>query len=161
MVANYTEYKTTCFLMTLERLINFVSHLQIDNTLTPAAVQKACSRSPASSVLSTISFHSAIAEIYLSNAAIDLQFMLSARHHIDDEAFREGRDLITQGVAAVKAGIQRGSYISARVALGALCHTLQVQRDNILTISKLCKCVLYISKCRLYFKMSIHFGYVQ
>lgn len=116
--------------MTLEMLLNFVSHLQIDNALTASAVQKACSRSPASSsVLSAVSFHLAIAEAYFSNAAIDLQFMLSARHHIDNESFREGRDLITQGVAAVKAGMQRGSYITARVALGALCHTLQVQRD--------------------------------
>ncbi|XP_056590951.1 von Willebrand factor A domain-containing protein 7 [Triplophysa dalaica] len=100
--------------------------LTIENTMTASAVQKACSRSPASSsVLSATRFHLAIAETYFSNAAIDLQFMLSAKHHIDNEAFGEGRDLITQGVATVKAGVQRGSYISARVTLGALCHTLQ------------------------------------
>ncbi len=67
--------------------------------------------------------------MYLSNAAVDLVFALSEAHHIDNEAFSEGRDLITQGVAAVKASVQQESYISAQITLGALCHTLQVRYE--------------------------------
>lgn len=77
--------------------------------------------------------------------------MLSAKHHIDNEAFGEGRDLITQGVATVKASMQRGSYISARVTLGALCHTLQVQRDNTSLLTLLFFMYLFN------FKMCLHF----
>lgn len=67
--------------------------------------------------------------MYLSNAAIDVAFALSEARHIDNEAFVEGRDLITSGVAAVKASVKQGSFISARITLGALCHTLQVRYE--------------------------------
>uniref|UniRef100_A0A8C2CYU5 von Willebrand factor A domain containing 10, tandem duplicate 2 n=1 Tax=Cyprinus carpio TaxID=7962 RepID=A0A8C2CYU5_CYPCA len=100
--------------------------LPINNRLTTSAVHKACTTSSASSsALATLSFYSAITETYLSNAAVDQVFALSEAHHIDNEAFSEGRDLITRGVAAVKASVQQKSYISARISLGALCHTLQ------------------------------------
>ncbi|XP_073699338.1 von Willebrand factor A domain-containing protein 7-like [Garra rufa] len=100
--------------------------LPINNRLTPSAVQKACSASSAlPSGLSSLGFCLAITEIYLSNAAVDVDFALSEAHHIDNEAFKEGRDLITQGVSAVKASVQQGSYIFARIKLGDLCHTLQ------------------------------------
>ncbi|XP_052457565.1 von Willebrand factor A domain-containing protein 7-like [Carassius gibelio] len=90
------------------------------------AVHNACSTSSdSSSALSTLGFYSAITEIYLSNAAVDQVFAFSEAHHIDNEAFSEGRGLITRGVAAVKASVQQESYISARISLGALCHTLQ------------------------------------
>ncbi len=99
------------------------SSFQINNSLTPSAVQEACSASAASSHI----FYSAITQTFVSNAVVDQLFALSEAHHVDNEAFSEGRDLITQGVAAVKAGVLQGSYISARIALGALCHTLQVR----------------------------------
>ncbi|XP_048052725.1 von Willebrand factor A domain-containing protein 7 [Megalobrama amblycephala] len=100
--------------------------LAINNKLTASAVQKACETSPgSSSALSSLGFNLAITEIYLSNAAIDAVFALSAARHVDNEAFVEGRDLITRGMAAVKASVQQESYISARITLGALCHTLQ------------------------------------
>ncbi len=67
--------------------------------------------------------------MFLSNAAVDLVFALSEAHHIDNEAFSEGRDLITRGMAAVKASVQQESYVSARITLGALCHSLQVCYD--------------------------------
>ncbi|XP_043107163.1 von Willebrand factor A domain-containing protein 7-like isoform X2 [Puntigrus tetrazona] len=94
--------------------------LTINNRLTPSAVQKACLASSSSAL-----FYLAITETYLSNAAVDVLFALSEARHIDNEAFSEGRDLITRGVAAVKASVQQGSYISARNTLGTLCHTLQ------------------------------------
>ncbi len=90
-------------------------------------VQVACSASAASSAASSYVFYSAITQIFVSNAFIDLIFALSEAHHVDNEAFSEGRDLITHGVAAVKASVLQGSYISARIVLGALCHTLQVR----------------------------------
>ncbi|XP_067260199.1 von Willebrand factor A domain-containing protein 7-like [Chanodichthys erythropterus] len=100
--------------------------LAINNKLTASAVQKACATSPgSSSALSSQEFYSAITKIYQSNADIDAMFVLSAAHHVDNEAFVEGRDLITRGMAAVKASVQQESYISARITLGALCHTLQ------------------------------------
>ncbi|XP_016319896.1 von Willebrand factor A domain-containing protein 7-like [Sinocyclocheilus anshuiensis] len=100
--------------------------LPINNRLTPSAVQEACSASTTSlSAVSSHGFYSAITQMFLSNAVVDQLFALSEAHHIDNEAFSEGRDLITQGVAAVKASVQQESYISARNTLGALCHTLQ------------------------------------
>ncbi|XP_073699344.1 von Willebrand factor A domain-containing protein 7-like [Garra rufa] len=100
--------------------------LPINNGLTPHAVQKACSTSSATSFDPTsFSFYSAIEDTFLSNAAVDIAFALSEAHHVDNEAFNKGRDLITQGVAAVKASVRQESYISARETLGALCHTLQ------------------------------------
>ncbi|XP_077102695.1 von Willebrand factor A domain-containing protein 7 [Siphateles boraxobius] len=100
--------------------------LAINNRLTVSAVQQACATHPdLSSAISSLGFYSAITEMYLSNAAIDATFALSAARHIDNEAFVEGRDLITSGLAAVKANVQQGSYISGRITLGAVCHTLQ------------------------------------
>ncbi|KAK7166072.1 hypothetical protein R3I93_005988 [Phoxinus phoxinus] len=100
--------------------------LAINNRLTVSAVQQACATSPdSSSAISSLSFYSAIIEMYLSNAAIDAVFALSAARHIDNEAFGEGRDLITSGMATVKASVQKGSFISGRITLGAVCHTLQ------------------------------------
>ncbi|XP_058625706.1 von Willebrand factor A domain-containing protein 7-like isoform X1 [Onychostoma macrolepis] len=100
--------------------------LPINNSLTPSAVQEACSASAASSsAASSHVFYLVITQIFLSNAVIDQLFALSEAHHVDNEAFSEGRHLITQGVAAVKASVLQGSYFSARNTLGALCHTLQ------------------------------------
>ncbi|CAM4483557.1 unnamed protein product [Leuciscus chuanchicus] len=100
--------------------------LAINNRLTVSAVQQACATSPdSSSAISSLGFYSAITEIYLSNGAIDVAFFLSAAHHFDNEAFGEGRDLITSGLAAVKASVRQGSYISGRITLGTVCHTLQ------------------------------------
>ncbi|XP_058629417.1 von Willebrand factor A domain-containing protein 7-like isoform X2 [Onychostoma macrolepis] len=50
---------------------------------------------------------------------------MSARRHFDDETFLKGRDLITEGVKAVKAAAQQGNYETARKRLGEALHTLQ------------------------------------
>ncbi|KAG1925181.1 von Willebrand factor A domain-containing protein 7 [Pimephales promelas] len=100
--------------------------LAINNRLTISAVQRACATSPdSSSVIASLGFYSVIADIYFSNAAIDVAFVLSDAHHVDNEAFVEGRNLITSGLAAVKASVKKESYISGRITLGAVCHTLQ------------------------------------
>ncbi|XP_051982732.1 von Willebrand factor A domain-containing protein 7-like [Xyrauchen texanus] len=49
----------------------------------------------------------------------------SAPYHFDNEAFREGREIITQGLDAVKASMKAGSFSSARIRLGIVCHTVQ------------------------------------
>lgn len=51
------------------------------------------------SFVSTIKFETAIASMYLSNAAVDVIFLLSAARHFDDETFHRGRDIITKGTS--------------------------------------------------------------
>ncbi|XP_051993059.1 von Willebrand factor A domain-containing protein 7-like [Xyrauchen texanus] len=97
--------------------------LPINNKLTVASVRAACSNSYAA--LSTLSFTLAVAKIYLSNAAVDIVYLLTDPPHVDNEAFIEAQDIITQGLAAVKASMKQENYNSARVRLGALFHTLQ------------------------------------
>lgn len=71
--------------------------LQIDDSLTAGDVEKACSAGASSSFRSTVGFYLSITDVYLSNAEVDLVFMLSSRHHFDDETFQAGRDIITAG----------------------------------------------------------------
>uniref|UniRef100_A0A8C2CWE9 von Willebrand factor A domain containing 10, tandem duplicate 2 n=1 Tax=Cyprinus carpio TaxID=7962 RepID=A0A8C2CWE9_CYPCA len=97
--------------------------LPINSKLTPTTVQKACSNSYAS-LLKLSTFNLAIIQTALSNAAVDRK-QFSTAHHFDDEDFKNGRDLITKGIASVKVSIKKGNYLSARTSLGAVCHTLQ------------------------------------
>ncbi|XP_061686107.1 von Willebrand factor A domain-containing protein 7-like [Syngnathoides biaculeatus] len=100
--------------------------LTIDDTLTAERVHEACSSSRKStSLMSTVSFYSSIAYIYFQNANVDLVYALSNKHHFDSETFQKGRDLITQGVSAVKASVKLENFIAGRSTLGQLCHTLQ------------------------------------
>lgn len=71
--------------------------LQIDDSLLAGDVEKACYGGASSSLLSTVGFHLSIAAVYLGNSQVDITFMLSARHHFDDETFQAGRDIITAG----------------------------------------------------------------
>lgn len=98
---------------------------QIDDKLTAYSLQQACF-SGGSSFLSVLAFQSAVTKTYLSNAAVDALWALSAPHHFDDETFADGRALMAQAVAAVKAAVKHRSFTSARISLGAACHTLQV-----------------------------------
>ncbi|KAF3687457.1 von Willebrand factor A domain-containing protein 7 Protein G7c Precursor [Channa argus] len=71
-------------------------NLIIDDRLSANMVQRACSSTGTSaSLLSSVMFQFSIAWIYLSNVNVDLVFLLSAKHHFDDETFQEGRDIIT------------------------------------------------------------------
>ncbi|XP_073699142.1 von Willebrand factor A domain-containing protein 7-like [Garra rufa] len=97
--------------------------LPINNKLTPTTIQRACSNSY-STLLKLSTFNLAVVQTTLSNAAVDRK-QFSTAHHFDNEDFKNGRDLITEGVAAVKVSIQKGKYLSARTSLGAVCHTLQ------------------------------------
>ncbi|XP_059193156.1 von Willebrand factor A domain-containing protein 7 [Centropristis striata] len=98
--------------------------LTIDDSLSADKVQRACSSS-GSSILSTVMFQTSIANMYFSNAKVDVVFALSEEHHFDDETFQGGRDVITQGVSAVKASVKLENFVAGRWTLGRVCHTLQ------------------------------------
>ncbi|XP_067106281.1 von Willebrand factor A domain-containing protein 7-like [Osmerus mordax] len=98
--------------------------LTIDDSLTVTKVQRACS-SDGSTLLSFIAFHTAVAKLYFSNALVDVAMALSEKHHFDDEAFSGGRDVITSGVSAVKESVKAQRFLSGRLVLGRVCHTLQ------------------------------------
>ncbi|XP_063333347.1 von Willebrand factor A domain-containing protein 7-like [Pelmatolapia mariae] len=101
-------------------------NLIIDNNLSAGKVQKACSSMDTfTSFVSTIKFETAIASMYLSNAAVDAIFLLSAARHFDDETFHRGRDIITEGASVVKAHAKIENYFRGRWSLGQICHTLQ------------------------------------
>lgn len=76
--------------------------LQIDNSLSPEKVQRAClSSGNSTSLHSTVLFQTSIANMYLSNANVDVVYSLSEEHHFDDETFQGGRDIITAGGLSV------------------------------------------------------------
>ncbi|XP_053182806.1 von Willebrand factor A domain-containing protein 7-like [Scomber japonicus] len=100
--------------------------LVIDDSLSAAKVQRACSSiGTSTSVLSTVTFQTSIAQMYFSNAKVDIDFLLSDKHHFDDESFQGGRDLITAGVSYVKASVKLGNFAAGRWTLGQVFHTLQ------------------------------------
>ncbi|TDH15997.1 hypothetical protein EPR50_G00015240 [Perca flavescens] len=100
--------------------------LTIDDSLSADKVQRACSSTgTSSSLLSTVRFQTSIANMYFSNAAVDVVFALSEEYHFDDETFERGRDVITAGVAAVKASVKLENFVAGRWTLGRVCHTLQ------------------------------------
>ncbi|KAG7458467.1 hypothetical protein MATL_G00220550, partial [Megalops atlanticus] len=88
------------------------------------AVQRACTPRD-DSLWSGTKFKASIMAMYLSNAQVDVLNALSDEHHFDGESFVGGRSLITQGVVSVKASVRQESFISARLTLGKICHTLQ------------------------------------
>ncbi|XP_051982691.1 von Willebrand factor A domain-containing protein 7-like [Xyrauchen texanus] len=70
-------------------------------------------------------FRTALNQIYMQNSYVDRDMMDSAPHHFNNEAFNEGRNLITQGTAAIKANVHTNNLQTARETLGRVCHTLQ------------------------------------
>ncbi|KAL7878084.1 hypothetical protein SRHO_G00047270 [Serrasalmus rhombeus] len=75
--------------------------------------------------VSAAKFHEALNQIYMENSLVDRDFMTSDLHHFNSESFSGGRTLITQGTAAIKANIRKGSFQAARETLGRVLHTLQ------------------------------------
>ncbi|XP_029917843.1 von Willebrand factor A domain-containing protein 7-like [Myripristis murdjan] len=86
---------------------------------------QACLGPTASGDVSAGKFRSALQEIYAQNGVVDFDFMNSAPHHFNSEAFLEGRGLITEGVASIKANVRNENFKAARAALGRVLHTLQ------------------------------------
>ncbi|KAJ8258047.1 hypothetical protein GJAV_G00192600 [Gymnothorax javanicus] len=98
--------------------------ISVGGRLTPFAVQRACSPSDGS-LKSGVFFQGSIIFTYLSNAAVDQLYALSAPRHFDGEEFLSGRAIITEGMASIKANVREGNFISARLTLGTILHTLQ------------------------------------
>ncbi|XP_029949230.1 von Willebrand factor A domain-containing protein 7-like [Salarias fasciatus] len=100
--------------------------LTIDDNLSVNAVLRACSSDPTSnSPLSSDDFQTAIKTIHRHNTKVDSLYAFSAAHHFDNEAFQEGQNVITKGLANVKANVKSGNFGTARDTLGEICHTLQ------------------------------------
>ncbi|XP_053478035.1 von Willebrand factor A domain-containing protein 7-like isoform X1 [Ictalurus furcatus] len=70
-------------------------------------------------------FQSSLDEIVIFNAWVDFRYVFTGSYHFDNEEFLAGRNLITEGVSAVKYSIKQQSYQAARQALGKILHTLQ------------------------------------
>lgn len=76
-----------------------LSHfVQITESLSPDSVQRACSSTgSSSSLISSFMFYTSITTIHLSNALVDAVYVMSGKHHFDDEMFKEGRNIISAG----------------------------------------------------------------
>ncbi|XP_056092844.1 von Willebrand factor A domain-containing protein 7 [Rhinichthys klamathensis goyatoka] len=90
----------------------------------PEELLRAC-LGTATGEVSGAKFRTALNQIYMQNGFVDRDFMDSAPHHFNNEAFTEGRNLIIQGTAAIKANVRTDNLQSARETLGRVCHTLQ------------------------------------
>ncbi|XP_029949225.1 von Willebrand factor A domain-containing protein 7-like [Salarias fasciatus] len=98
----------------------------IDDSLSVNAVLRACSSDPSStSPFSSDDFQTAINKIHRHNSKVDLRYAFTAARHFDNEAFQEGRNIITAGLANVKTNVNSGNFATGRKILGEICHTLQ------------------------------------
>ncbi|XP_030643650.1 von Willebrand factor A domain-containing protein 7-like [Chanos chanos] len=88
--------------------------------LTVDSVTEACSVSELRK-----SFQMVVSKIKDSNALVDYRHISDEEYHFDSETFLKGRDLITRGVATIKANLRLKNYESARDKLGEILHTLQ------------------------------------
>ncbi|XP_026158595.1 von Willebrand factor A domain-containing protein 7 isoform X2 [Mastacembelus armatus] len=91
----------------------------------PEELVKACLGPTATGEVSGAKFHSALQEIYIQNGLVDRDFVNSAPHHFNSEAFLEGRSLIMEGMVGIKANIREDNFKAARETLGRVLHTLQ------------------------------------
>ncbi|XP_022595629.1 von Willebrand factor A domain-containing protein 7-like [Seriola dumerili] len=91
----------------------------------PEELVQACLGPTAKGEVSGAKFHSALQEIYNQNGLVDRDFVNSAPHHFNSEAFLQGRGLITEGMVAIKANIRKENFQAARETLGRVLHTLQ------------------------------------
>uniref|UniRef100_A0A3Q1BJ52 von Willebrand factor A domain containing 11 n=1 Tax=Amphiprion ocellaris TaxID=80972 RepID=A0A3Q1BJ52_AMPOC len=101
----------------------------------PEELVQACLGPTATGDVSGAKFIYALQEIYIQNGLVDHYFLydlllhvkysVSVPHHFNSEAFLEGRSLITQGMAAIKANIRKENFQAARETLGRVLHTLQ------------------------------------
>lgn len=91
----------------------------------PEELVQACLGPTATGEVSGAKFHSALQQIYTQNGLVDRDFVNSAQHHFNSEAFLGGRGLIMEGMAAIKANIRKENFQAARETLGRVLHTLQ------------------------------------
>ncbi|XP_033490261.2 von Willebrand factor A domain-containing protein 7-like isoform X1 [Epinephelus lanceolatus] len=87
-------------------------------SLTVDAVAAAC-EAPSKSFLQTIQL------IQTKNKRVDYFLFFLAQYHMDNEQILEGRKIITEGLAAVKASNREQNFEAAREKLGQILHPLQ------------------------------------
>ncbi|XP_076004000.1 von Willebrand factor A domain-containing protein 7-like [Genypterus blacodes] len=91
----------------------------------PEELVRACLGPTATGEVSGAKFHSALREIYVQNGLVDRDFVNIAPHHFNSERFMEGRSLIMEGMASIKANVGKENFQAARETLGRVLHTLQ------------------------------------
>uniref|UniRef100_A0A3Q2GIT4 von Willebrand factor A domain-containing protein 7-like n=1 Tax=Cyprinodon variegatus TaxID=28743 RepID=A0A3Q2GIT4_CYPVA len=70
-------------------------------------------------------FSQAIKSITLRNIRVDIRYFFNSSYHVDEEMFVQGKGIITEGIAAVKASNRMENYETARQILGEIMHPLQ------------------------------------
>ncbi|XP_066506099.1 von Willebrand factor A domain-containing protein 7-like [Hoplias malabaricus] len=93
--------------------------------MSPEAVLTACLGASDDAEVSASVFTILLNEIISENSNVDRDQAFSSAHHFNDEIFGAGRNVITQGLAIVRANLQQNNLEAARRALGAVTHTLQ------------------------------------
>ncbi|XP_077380730.1 uncharacterized protein LOC144020798 [Festucalex cinctus] len=102
--------------------------LTINDGLTIEQVHRACSSASSTtsaSITSSRMLTESISNMNFRNGLVELDFFLNAERHFHNEAFQGGRDIITQGVSTVKASMRMENFVTARLLLGTVLHTLQ------------------------------------
>uniref|UniRef100_A0A3Q2YF42 von Willebrand factor A domain-containing protein 7-like n=1 Tax=Hippocampus comes TaxID=109280 RepID=A0A3Q2YF42_HIPCM len=106
----------------------FSMSIEIDDKLTIEQVHEACSSYSSDTsglMLSSHLFTESLWNMHFRNGLVDSDFLLIAARHFDNEAFREGRNIITQGVFNVKANVRTDNFMTGRLILGYIFQTLQ------------------------------------
>ncbi|XP_030640134.1 von Willebrand factor A domain-containing protein 7-like [Chanos chanos] len=75
--------------------------------------------------VSAVKFRELLDEIITANTQVDDTFYSSAPHHFHNEAFIQGRELITKGVVSIRASLREDKMAAARRTLGTISHSLQ------------------------------------
>ncbi|XP_030640136.1 von Willebrand factor A domain-containing protein 7-like [Chanos chanos] len=75
--------------------------------------------------VSAVKFRELLDEIITANTLVDVDFYSSAPHHFHNEAFIQGRELITKGVVSIRASLREDKMAAARRTLGTISHSLQ------------------------------------
>ncbi|KAF4090717.1 hypothetical protein AMELA_G00055270 [Ameiurus melas] len=70
-------------------------------------------------------FQRSLNKIKHHNAWVDFWHAFHHPYHFDNESFLPGRQIITNGLSAVKYNVKQQSYQAAREELGKILHTLQ------------------------------------
>ncbi|XP_053478034.1 von Willebrand factor A domain-containing protein 7-like [Ictalurus furcatus] len=70
-------------------------------------------------------FQRSLDKINCHNAWVDFRHFSDHSYHFDNELFLSGRQIITNGLSAVKYNVKQQSYQAARAELGKILHTLQ------------------------------------
>ncbi|KAG7265719.1 hypothetical protein CRUP_024655, partial [Coryphaenoides rupestris] len=88
--------------------------------LTVSRVIEACDAAE-----SAKSFRSAVSLIQSNNKQVDSRRLFNPVFHFDDERFEDGRKVITDGLANIKASNRGENFETAREKLGEILHPLQ------------------------------------